>query len=236
MNQLSFVHPVPPPLTVQDIPRSERPQNRLDDNGPEACSSSELLAVLLGSGAGISLGQRLLADYGGLAALARAAPTELQARQGIGPVSVARIRAAFELGRRLSLENLPERACISSPADAAAILMPRMSLLEQEYMYVLLVDTRNRVIGNPVEVYHGNVNTSVIRVGELFREAIRRNAVGLILAHNHPSGDPDPSVDDVAVTRSIVESGKLLDISVLDHLVIGHQRYVSLKERGLGFS
>lgn len=235
MDQLSFVSPATGPITVQDLPRSERPLNRLDTNGPEACSSSELLAVLLGSGAGISLGQRLLADYGGLAALARASPTELQARQGIGPVSVARIRAAFELGRRLSLENLPERACISSPADAAAILMPRMSLLEQEYMYVLLVDTRNRVIGNPVEVYHGNVNTSVIRVGELFREAIRRNATSLILAHNHPSGDPSPSPEDMTVTRTVVEMGKSLDIEVLDHLVIGNQRFVSLKERGLGF-
>jgi len=113
--------------------------------------------------------------------------------------------------------------------------MYTLSALEQEYLFVLLLDTRNRLMGQPIEVYHGSLNTSLIRTGEIFRDAIKVNAAGIIVAHNHPSGDPSPSPEDVAVTRALVEAGKLLDIAVLDHLVIGRQRFVSLKERGLGF-
>jgi len=125
---------------------------------------------------------------------------------------------------------------IKSPADAANLLMYQLAALDQEYLFVILLDTRNRVMGKPFEVYHGSLNTSLIRVGEVFREAVKTNAAALIVAHNHPSGDPSPSPEDVAVTRALVEAGKLLDIDVLDHLVIGHHRFVSLKERGLGFS
>ena len=114
--------------------------------------------------------------------------------------------------------------------------MYQLSALDQEYLYVILLDTRNRLIGQPREVYHGSLNTSLIRVGEVFREAIKANAAGMIVVHNHPSGDPSPSPEDVAVTRTLVEAGKLLDIDLLDHLVIGRHRFVSLKERGLGFS
>ena len=113
--------------------------------------------------------------------------------------------------------------------------MLEMGLLEQEVMRTVLLNTKNFVIGSPV-IYQGSANTAVIRVGELFREAVKRNAVSMIVVHNHPSGDPTPSPEDVAVTREIVQAGKLLDIEVLDHLVIGHQRFVSLKERGLGFT
>jgi DNA repair protein RadC len=144
--------------------------------------------------------------------------------------------AAIELGRRIAVSSPDERPTISSPADAANLLMYQMSALEQEYLYVILLDTRNRVLGKPLEVYHGSLNTSLIRTGEVFREAVKANAAGLIVAHNHPSGDPSPSPEDVAVTRALVEAGKLLDVEVLDHLVIGRQRFVSLKERGLGFS
>jgi DNA repair protein RadC len=114
--------------------------------------------------------------------------------------------------------------------------MYELSAFDQEYLYVIHLDTRNRVLGPPLEVYHGSLNTSLIRVGEVFREAVKVNAAGIIVVHNHPSGDPAPSPEDVAVTRALVEAGRLLDIDVLDHLVIGQHRFVSLKERGLGFS
>ena len=123
---------------------------------------------------------------------------------------------------------------VSSPADAANLLMSDMALLEQEHLRLVLLDTRNHVLATP-NIYVGSLNTSVIRVGELFRHAIKENAAAMIVAHNHPSGDPSPSPEDVSVTRQIVSAGQLLDVEVLDHLVIGHGRYVSLKERGLGF-
>jgi DNA repair protein RadC len=155
--------------------------------------------------------------------------------KGIGQAKAAQLLAAVEIGRRIAISTPDERPTISSPADAANLLMYQLAPLEQEYLYVILLDTRNRLIGRPFEVYHGSLNTSLIRIGEVFREAVKANAAGLIVVHNHPSGDPAPSPEDVAVTRALVEAGKLLDVEVLDHLVIGRQRFVSLKERGLGF-
>jgi DNA repair protein RadC len=143
--------------------------------------------------------------------------------------------AAMELGRRLMFASPQQRPQITSPADAANLLMLEMSRLEQEQLRVLLLDTKNYVMAVHT-LYMGNANTTIIRVGEVFREAVRENTTALILVHNHPSGDPTPSPEDVQVTRRIIEAGRLLDIEVLDHLVIGHQRYVSLKERGLAFS
>lgn len=144
------------------------------------------------------------------------------------------IKAAIELGRRLTLESPEERPSINSPADAAALVQYEMSALEQEHLRVMLLDRRNHVL-ETVEVYKGSVNSSQVRVGEVFKEAVRKNASAIIVIHNHPSGDPTPSPDDVAVTRAIVQAGKLLDVDVLDHLVIGQGKWVSLKEKGLGF-
>lgn len=132
------------------------------------------------------------------------------------------------------LNQLPERPAIHSPSDAADMLMYEMGCLEQEQLRVMLLDTRNRVL-RIVTLYQGSVNSSQVRVGEVFKHAVRENAVHIIIAHNHPSGDPTPSPDDVALTRAVVQAGKLMDIDVLDHLVIGAGRWVSLKERGLGF-
>ncbi|RPI58568.1 MAG: DNA repair protein RadC, partial [Chloroflexi bacterium] len=166
--------------------------------------------------------------------LAQANNEELMAARGLGPAKAAQVKAALELGRRLLVESPDQRPQVRSPADAANLLMSEMSLLEQEHLRVMMLDTKNRVLGSPT-VYVGSLNTSMIRVGELFREAIRSNSASVIVAHNHPSGDPTPSPEDVAVTRQIAEAGKLLDVDVLDHLIIGRQRFVSLKERGLGF-
>lgn len=226
---------------ITDLPTTDRPRERLAEVGASNLSHAELLAILLRVGVkgenAVRLSQRILAQLGGLTGLHRASYTDLCGVKGIGPAKAAQLKAALELGHRIA-NALPadERLAIKSPADAANLLKYQLSVLEQEYLFVILLDTRNRVIGQPLEVYHGSLNTSLIRVGEVFREAVKVNAAGIIVVHNHPSGDPSPSPEDVAVTRAMVEAGRLLDIEVLDHLVIGDQRFVSLKERGLGFS
>jgi DNA repair protein RadC len=224
--------------TIHDMPTGERPRERLLREGATALSTAELLAIIFRVGVDgenvLTLSNRLLSRYGGLAGLARAPFSDLQAEHGLGEAKVATLKAAFELGRRLTIASPDERFQVRSPADAANLLMGEMSVLEQEHLRVMLLDTRNRVLA-VTTIYVGSLNTSVIRVNELFREAIRRNAAAIIVVHNHPSGDPAPSPEDVSVTRTILAAGKTLDIEVLDHLIIGNQRFVSMKERGLAF-
>ena len=224
--------------TIKELPSSERPRERLLEYGVGALSTAELLAIILRTGTKdenvILLSQRILARFGNLAGMVQASAAEMSREHGLGPAKVAQLKAALELGRRMLVESPDERAQIRSPADAANLVMTEMGLLEQEQLRVMLLDTKNRVLATKT-VYKGSLNTSLIRVGELFRDAIRANSASLIVLHNHPSGDPTPSPEDVAVTRQIVDAGKLLDVEVLDHLVIGRQRFVSLKERGLGF-
>jgi DNA repair protein RadC len=195
----------------------------------------ELLAALIGGPNQLEKAELLLAAFGSLRAMAAATPDELAAVKGVGPQTAVRVRAALELGVRLAGETPEERPAIHSPADAAALVLPEMSALEQEHLRVILLDTRNRVL-EIVGVYQGSLNSAQVRVGEIFRPAIRRNAAALIAVHNHPSNDPTPSPDDVAVTRAIVQAGKLLDLPALDHLIVAGGRFVSLKERNLGFS
>jgi DNA repair protein RadC len=227
-----------PVYRITDLATEERPRERLIHLGPQALAAAELLAILLRVGVpgenSVQVGQRLLKDFGGISGLQRAPLEELCNQRGIGEAKAAQIKAAIELGRRLALESPEERLAVNSPADAAALVAYEMSALEQEHLRVILLDTRNRVL-EIVEIYKGSVNSSQIHVGEIFKAAIRRNAPALIVVHNHPSGDPTPSPDDVVVTRAIVQAGKLLDVDVLDHMVIGQGRWVSLKERGLGF-
>ncbi len=227
-----------PVYRITDLHETERPRERLASLGPQALSNAELLAILLRVGVtgenAVQVGQRLLQKFSGLTGIHRAPFEELMNQHGIGEAKAAQIKAAIELGRRLTLEAPEERSTINSPADAAALVQFEMSALEQEHLRVILLDTRNHVL-DIVEVYHGSVNSSQVRVGEIFKAAVRRGAPALIVVHNHPSGDPTPSPDDVAVTRAFVQAGKLLDVDVLDHLVIGQGKYVSLKERGLGF-
>lgn len=228
-----------PIYRITDLHESERPRERLADLGPQALSNAELLAILLRVGVrgenAVQVGQRLLNRFGGLAGIHRAPFEELLHEHGVGEAKAAQIKAAIELGRRLTLESPEARPTINSPADAAALVQYEMSALEQEHLRVFLLDTRNHVL-DIVEVYKGSVNSSQVRVGEVFKAGLRRGASAVIVVHNHPSGDPTPSPDDVAVTRALVQAGKLLDLEVLDHLVIGQSRWVSLKERGLGFS
>ncbi len=223
---------------ITDLDEAERPRERLAKLGPQVLSNAELLAILLRVGApgenSVQMGQRLLHDLGGLPGLHRAAFEEVCNQRGIGPAKAAQIKAAIELGRRLAIASQDELPAIHSPIDAANLVQYEMSALEQEELRVMHLDTRNHVL-HIETVYRGSLNSSQVRVGELFKSAIRRSAANIIVVHNHPSGDPTPSPDDVAVTRAIIQAGKLLDIEVLDHIVIGRGRFVSLKERGLGF-
>lgn len=221
---------------IRDLAESDRPRERLVEVGERALSSAELLAIILRVGTkGISavrLAERLLVEFDGLPGLGRSSVAALSSVSGVGPAKAVQIKAALELGRRMVASAPEERPKITSPADAANLLMSEMMLLEQEHLRVILLNTRNEVLSIPT-IYQGSLNTSVVRIAELFRQAVRANAAALIVAHNHPSGDPSPSPEDIKVTRQLIQAGQLLDINVLDHIVIGHQRYVSLKERQL---
>ena len=224
--------------TIKDLPSSERPRERLQNYGPGALSTAELLAIILRTGVGgqnvLALATNLLARFHGLAGLSKASLAELCKEKGLGLAKACQLKAALELGRRMLITSPDERPQVCSPADAANLVLLEMAFLDQENLRVILLDTKNYVV-SIVTIYVGNVNTALIRVSEVFREAVRSNAPSIIVVHNHPSGDPTPSPEDVQVTEQIVAAGKMLDIEVLDHLIIGHQRYISLKERGLGF-
>lgn len=223
---------------IKEMPVNERPRERLEFYGAGALSNAELLAIALRTGSqrenAVGLAQQLISRFRGLEGLVRASVQELCEVSGVGPAKATQIKAALELGRRLAFSAGDARPQIKSPEDAANLLMATMSAEMQEQLRVLLLDSKHYVQRMPV-VYVGNVNTAIIRVAEVFRDAIKDNAVAIIVAHNHPSGDPAPSKEDVALTADLVRAGALLGINVLDHLVIGHQRYVSLKEQGLGF-
>ena len=218
-----------------ELPEREKPVSRIIAYGTGALSTAELVAVYLGNNmTAIADAEHILDKFGGLPGLAQASMTEIEMTPHFGPARVAQIKTAFELGRRLLVHAPADRTAVRSPADAANILMTEMGLLLQEHLRTVLLDSHNRILAIPT-IYIGSVNSAQVRVGEVFREAIRINASAMIVVHNHPSGDPTPSPDDVHVTRMIVEAGKLMAIDVLDHLVIGRQRFVSMKERGLGF-
>lgn len=221
-------------INEANLPYADRPAHRLADLGPRALSTVELLAILIGGSNALNTAYEVLAIHQE-GELARASLHNLARIKGIGESTAARIVAALDLGRRALQARPPERPRITTPADAANLLMGEMQSLEQEHIRVILLNTRNYVIGIPT-IYVGSLNTSVVRIAEIFRRAVDANAAALILVHNHPTGDASPSPEDVAVTRQVVEAGKMMSIDVLDHLVIGRNQFVSLKERGLGFS
>ncbi len=224
---------------ITDLESTDRPRERLAEVGPGALSNAELLAILLRVGVrgenAVQVGQRLLNTFGGLGGLHRATYQEVCQQHGLGSAKAAQIKAAIELGRRMTLESPDERAVIQHPSDVAGLVMYEMEAFTQEHLWVLLCDTRNRVL-NTEKIYKGSLNSSTVRIGELFRPAIQRNAASIVIVHNHPSGDPTPSPEDIALTRGVIQAGKLLDIELLDHVVIGAGKYVSLKERGLAFN
>lgn len=218
---------------LKHLPIREQPAFRVAKDS-DACSLAELLAVIIGGSTQIETAERLLAQFGTIQKIAQAHVNEIARVEGVSNLIALRLKAALALGRKL-LQPEDERPVIHSPGDAAQILMPMLAHREQEYMVVMLLDTRNRML-DVIEIYHGSLNSSMVRVGELFKPALQRNAAAILIAHNHPSTDPTPSPEDISVTRAIVQAGKLLDVSVLDHLVIGLSRWVSLKEKGLKFN
>lgn len=232
--QMSMLQHTPPGLRVDDLPESEKPVNRVREVGVRYVNLVELLAAIVQGGEALSIANQLVAKFGSLHGLRRAEESQLTAIDGIGPSQAARLMAALELGVRMTLESGPDREQIRSPSDASHILTPYIGDAEQENFAVLYLDTRNRVIDKEI-LYKGSLNTSLVRTAEVFRGAIRRNCASIIVAHNHPSGDPNPSPEDIMLTRRLVEVGKLMELDVLDHMVIGHNRYISLREQGKGF-
>ena len=229
----------PATYRIADLPVTDRPRERLAELGADKLSDAELLAIMLRVGMqgvnAVQLGQRLLVEFKGLSGLYRAPFEEICKVKGVGKAKAAQVMPALELGRRYLIAERGDRPAVHSPKDAADLVMFKMSGLLQENLWVILLDTRNRLI-DIEELYQGSHNSSTVRVAEVFKKAMLVGAAGIIVTHNHPSGDPAPSPEDIALTRTLVETGKMLDIPVLDHVVIGGNNYVSLKERRLGFS
>ncbi len=216
---------------IADLPERERPAHRLREVGPANVSTAELLACVLQTGDALHQANTILAELGGLAGLARAESCMLTEIPGIGTGLAARVLAAMEMGRRVTTEGEEARVQICAPGDAARVVMGLIAHQDQEHFLVLFLDTRNRVLDHEV-LYKGTLNSSLVRNAEVFRGAVRRHCAGIIVAHNHPSGDPTPSAEDIALTRRLVEAGKLMEIDVVDHVVVGRSRWVSLRERG----
>jgi DNA repair protein RadC len=219
-------------------PQWERPRERMALHGAGALSAAELIGVLWGSGTAghtaVDAALDALRRHEGLIGLARATDVELDAVPGVGPVRAAQLSAAFELGRRVVTDWPQGRWTVRTPRDVGERLVPQMGYLEREELRVVLLNTRNAVL-RQVTVYQGNVSSSLVRIGELFRDAIRLNATGMILVHNHPSGDSTPSPDDLRLTAEALAAGRLLDVQLLDHLIIAGDGFVSLRDRGVAF-
>ena len=225
-------------LTVRELPVDERPRERLVRYGAATLQTAELLAIILRIGVpgvnAIELATLMLRKFGGLGGLLAADFADLCAIHGLGPAKAAQLKAALELGRRLSTLAPEQRPQIKGPDDIFALLSVEMGYLPQEQLRVLCLDTKNFVVHQQT-VYQGTVNSSVVRAAEVFRPAIARNCLSLAVIHNHPSGDPTPSPEDIRTTEQLRKAGELLDIELLDHVIIGHNRFISLKQRGLGF-
>ena len=224
--------------SIRDLPAAERPRERLAMRGPGGLSAAELIALVWGTGSGgrsaVQLAEDALARHASVAALARATDVELAAIPGVGEAKAARLAAAFELGRRSVADWPAGRWTVRSPRDVADRLMVDMGRLEREELRVVSLNAKN-VVQRVSTVYVGNVSASLVRVGELFRDAVRLDASGVVLCHNHPSGDPTPSPDDLHLTAEAIAAGRLLDVDVLDHVVIGHDAWISLRDRGVTF-
>lgn len=225
-------------LKIKDMPAPERPRERLLQNGAAYLSNAELLAILIGTGAqdnsALLLAEKLLAleKEGGVAKLASCMPEEFARVRGIGKAKACRLSAAVELGKRIATAPRAPQVQISSPQDIAELFMEDMRYEKKEYFKVLHLNTKNEIIMKE-NVAVGSLDMAVVHPREVFSNALRRSASALVLVHNHPSGNPEPSAQDLRTTAQIVEAGAILGITVLDHLIIGDGIYVSLRERGL---
>ncbi|MFY9114507.1 MAG: DNA repair protein RadC [Dethiobacteria bacterium] len=221
---------------IRDLPDEERPREKLLQSGPGALSNAELIAVILRTGnrqeSAVHLAERLISKAGGLRYLPDLSLEELQAIKGIGPAKAVQIKAALELGRRVSTSFYDYEAAITSPRHVADLFMEELRYRKKEYFKLLLLNTKNRIISRE-EISVGSLNASIVHPREAFITPLKKSAASVILVHNHPSGDPTPSQEDLAVTQRLVDSGKLLGIEVKDHIIIGDGCYLSFKEKGL---
>lgn len=227
--------PDPSYSMMRDLPADERPRERLERYGPGALGTPELLAIILRVGnarvSALQLAQQLVSKYGGLRGVAAASVQELSEVSGIGLAKACQLKAAFELGKRLATSSDAPRPVISSPLDAVNLVMEEMRYYPEEHFKTIFLDTRHQVIGAE-ETSKGTLSASLVHPREVFKAAIKATAAAVLLAHNHPSGDPTPSKEDLALTARLVQTGELVGIPVLDHLIIGDGRYVSLKDKG----
>lgn len=222
-------------LTLREVPEEERPRERMLAYGAGALSNAELVAILLRTGtrreSAVTLAQRLLKSSGGLRGLANRSLDELCELRGIGPAKALQILAALELGKRLASTGMEAAPVIRSPRDVAALMTEELRYLQQEHFVILFLNTKNRVTGRETLAI-GSLNAAIVHPREVFRAAVRRSAASIICVHNHPSGDPTPSAEDVQLTERLAEAGRLIGIELLDHIIIGDKDFVSLKERG----
>jgi DNA repair protein RadC len=222
--------------TIKDLPEDERPREKLLAHGAEHVSEGDLLAILLRTGAGkataIDIANRLLSQYGGLQGLAGRTQAELQQMHGIGSAKAVTLLAAFEIGRRLSSGGPLVKKRLGGVEEVAQYFIPRLRDAKKEVFIVVLLDGQNRVI-REITVSEGTLNASIVHPREVFREAVTESAAAMILVHNHPGGDPEPSAEDIALTRQLVEAGRMMDVPVQDHVIVAGQRHISLLEQGL---
>ncbi|WP_035532005.1 RadC family protein [Halobacillus kuroshimensis] len=220
---------------IKDVPKQDRPRERLIELGPAHLSNQELLAILLGSGTKqesvMELSNRLLVHFEGMTLLKDAAIEELTAIKGIGAAKAVQLLAAVELGKRMHKMKPVERYMIRSPEDGADFIMEEMRDLKQEHFICLFLNTKNQVLHRQT-IFIGSLNASIVHPREVYKEAVKRSAASIICAHNHPSGDPTPSQEDIQVTQRLKECGKMIGIELLDHIVIGDRTFISLKEKG----
>lgn len=223
-------------FTIHDLPSAERPRERLKNFGAEALSGQELITLIIGRGipgkSAISMAHELLAKFGNIRAISRATMEELSAVKGIGPAKAAQLRAAFELGRRQDLEDDIGHYSIKSPETLVKAIRKGIQDKAREHFKLILLNTRNKIIGiSTISV--GTLNASLVHPREVFKDALVHSASSIILVHNHPSDDPEPSDDDLSLTRRLADAGRLMGIEVLDHIIITRAGYTSLKTRGL---
>ncbi|WP_134700021.1 DNA repair protein RadC [Ammoniphilus sp. YIM 78166] len=219
-----------------NLPLAELPRERMIDKGIDALSNAELIAILLRTGSTgepvIQLAHRVLGHVGGLRQFLDASLEELVKVRGIGTAKAIQLLAGIELGRRVAKTKPEERGVIRSPEDVSNLLMEDLRYLTQEHFVCLFLNTKNQVIAQTT-VFIGSLNSSIVHPREVFKEAIRKSSASVICLHNHPSGDPTPSKEDIEVTKRLIQAGQIIGIDVLDHVIIGDGRYVSLKEKGL---
>lgn len=223
-------------LTLKEYPSELQPRERLYQLGVQALSDRELLALLLGTGirgkTALDVAEEILAKNQGFKGLAGLTLEELACFDGVGPAQAAKILATIEIGKRISLRGGELRPIIHSPEDVSSLVMEEMRHYDREHFKTLLLNTKNHVI-NIETISIGNLNSSLVHPRELFKSAIKRSAAAVILVHNHPSGDPRPSREDINITKRLIEAGSILGIEVLDHIIIGNQTFCSLKEKDL---